>query len=120
MAVKIRLARGGSKKRPYYRVVVAASTAPRDGSFIERIGVYDPMLPREHEGRLQIDEARVKHWLSVGAQPTERVARFLGQLGYAPVPAIPKQTKQAAPKAKAQERLNAEAAARAAIEAGTA
>jgi len=109
MAVKIRLARGGSKKRPYYRVVVAQSTAPRDGSFIERIGIYDPMLPQGHEGRLKIDEARAKHWLSVGAQPTDRVARFLGQLGYTPMPELPKQTKQQLPKAKAQERLKAQA-----------
>ena len=77
MALKIRLARGGSKKRPFYRVVVADSRMPRDGRFIEKIGTYDPRLPKESGKRVQIDGAKAADWISKGAQPTERVARFL-------------------------------------------
>jgi small subunit ribosomal protein S16 len=83
MALKIRLARGGAKKRPYYRIVVAEATAPRDGRFIERIGSYNPILPKDNAERIVLDEARVKHWLSVGAQPTDRVLRFLDERGLA-------------------------------------
>jgi small subunit ribosomal protein S16 len=81
MAVKIRLARGGAKKRPFYRIVVAEATAPRDGRFIERIGSYNPMLGKDNADRIVLDEDRVKHWLSVGAQPTDRVLRFLDERG---------------------------------------
>ena len=77
MALKIRLARGGAKKRPYYNIVVADSRSPRDGRFIEKIGSYNPMLGKDDEKRVQFDADRAKHWLSVGAKPTDRVARFL-------------------------------------------
>ena len=76
MAVKIRLSRGGTKKRPYYYIVVAEAASPRDGRYIEQVGTYNPMLPRDAE-RVKLDAERCKHWLSVGAQPTDRVARFL-------------------------------------------
>ncbi|WP_299374121.1 30S ribosomal protein S16 [uncultured Kiloniella sp.] len=105
MAVKIRLARGGAKKRPYYRIVVADVRAPRDGRFIEKIGAYNPMVPKDHPERLILDEDRVKYWLSTGAQPTDRVARFLGNLGLAEKRAVPEQTKKNQMKAKAKERL---------------
>lgn len=81
MALKIRLARGGSKKRPYYRVVVADINAPRDGRFIEKIGTYNPLLPKDSEDRVNIDVDRAKYWMSVGAKPTDRVLRFLDALG---------------------------------------
>ncbi|MFV0949352.1 30S ribosomal protein S16 [Wolbachia endosymbiont of Nasonia giraulti] len=77
MAVKIRLARLGAKKRPFYRIVVADSRAPRDGRFIERIGQYDPMLPKDNKNRVVVKADRLKHWLSVGAQATERVMWFI-------------------------------------------
>src|SRR6185295_3343490 len=77
MTLKIRLARGGAKKRPYYRIVVADSNAPRDGRFIEKIGAWNPILPKGSPDRVTLDAERAKHWLSVGAQPTDRVARFL-------------------------------------------
>ncbi|MDX1716846.1 MAG: 30S ribosomal protein S16 [Anderseniella sp.] len=81
MALKIRLARGGSKKRPYYRIVVAQNTAPRDGSFIEKVGTYNPLLPKDSAERVTLNVDRVKHWLSVGAKPTDRVLRFLDAAG---------------------------------------
>ncbi|WP_424339542.1 30S ribosomal protein S16 [Henriciella sp.] len=80
MALKIRLARGGSKKRPFYRVVVADSRAPRDGRYIEKIGTYDPRQPKDSENRVQIDGEKAADWVAKGAQPTERVARFLSQI----------------------------------------
>lgn len=80
MALKIRLARGGAKKRPYYSVVIADVRMPRDGRFIEKIGSYNPLLAKDDEKRVQIDVERAKHWLDRGAQPTERVARFLSTL----------------------------------------
>lgn len=79
--LKIRLARGGAKKRPYYRIVVAEATAPRDGRFIERIGSWNPILPKDSPDRIVLDEDRAKHWLSVGAQPTDRVLRFFDAKG---------------------------------------
>ncbi len=115
--LRIRLTRGGAKKRPFYRIVVADSRAPRDGRFIEKLGSYNPMLPKEHADRLILKEERVKYWLGVGALPSDRVARFLGLTGVAPAPALPtEQTKKSAPKAKAQERAaeKAKAAAEAA------
>ena len=81
MSVKIRLSRGGSKKKPYYFIVVAEASAPRDGRYIEQIGSHNPMLPKDHADRVKLDLERAKHWLSVGAQPTDRVARFLDKAG---------------------------------------
>ena len=81
MAMKIRLARGGSKKRPYYSIVAADSRMPRDGRFIEKLGAYDPLLPKDNENRIKMDVDRVKHWLEKGAQPTDRVSRFLESAG---------------------------------------
>lgn len=81
MSVSIRLSRGGAKKRPYYRIVVANSRSPRDGAFIEKIGTYNPLLGKEDEKRVILDAERAKHWLSVGAQPTDRVARFFDAAG---------------------------------------
>ena len=81
MALKLRLARHGAKKRPYYRIVAADSRAPRDGRFIDIVGRYNPMLPKDSEDRVQLDVEKIKEWLSKGAQPTERVARFLGAAG---------------------------------------
>jgi len=81
MALKIRLARHGTKKRPFYRVVVADSRAPRDGRFIENLGTFNPLLPKDSEERVKINEERIKHWLSVGAKPTDRVLRFLDAAG---------------------------------------
>ncbi|NIJ09601.1 small subunit ribosomal protein S16 [Sphingomonas vulcanisoli] len=81
MSVAIRLSRGGSKKRPYYRIVVANSRSPRDGAFIEKIGTYNPLLGKDDAKRVILDGERAKHWLSVGAQPTDRVARFLDAAG---------------------------------------
>lgn len=106
MAVKIRLSRGGAKKRPFYRIVVADVRAMRDGKFIERIGTYDPMQPKDSEARVKIDLERAKHWLSHGALPTDRVARFLSDAGLieARTHSNPEKAK---PKAKAQERLEA-------------
>jgi len=81
MALKIRLARHGAKKRPYYRIVIADSRSPRDGRFIERVGSYNPMLNKDDENRVQFDTDKVKEWLGKGARPTERVARFLSKEG---------------------------------------
>ena len=105
MAVKIRLTRGGAKKRPYYRIVVADSRNPRDGRFIEQVGTYNPMLPRENEGRITLKTERIQEWLGNGAQPTDRVARFFADAGLMEKRAIRTQTKKNQPKAKAQERL---------------
>jgi small subunit ribosomal protein S16 len=79
--VKLRLARGGAKKRPYYYIVAASNTAPRDGRYIEQVGIYNPMLAKDNPDRVKLLEDRIKHWLSVGAQPTDRVARFLDVAG---------------------------------------
>ena len=117
MSLKIRLSRGGAKKRPFYKIVLADSHSPRDGKFLERLGTYNPMLPQEHAERLVLKEERIKHWLSVGAQPTDRVARFLVGAGYLPEKARPQQSKQPEPKAKAQERLKDQEKARAAAQA---
>ena len=81
MALSIRLSRGGSKKRPYYRIVVADARAPRDGKFIEKIGNYNPLLAKDDDKRIVLDAERAKHWLANGAQPTDRVARFLDAAG---------------------------------------
>ncbi len=110
MALKIRLARGGSKKRPYYHIVVADVRSPRDGRFIERLGMWNPMLPKDGD-RVELNEERIKHWLGQGAQPTDRVLRFLDAAGIAQRPAR-NNPKKALPGKKAQERLD-EAAAKA-------
>lgn len=116
MALKIRLSRGGAKKRPFYRIVIADSRKARDGRFIERVGHFDPMLPKDSPIRVVLDQDRVKHWLSSGAQPSTRVQSFLHAAGLAKKPAVRAQTKQHLPKAKAQERLNAAEEARKAAE----
>jgi small subunit ribosomal protein S16 len=110
MPLKIRLARGGAKKRPFYSIVVADSRSPRDGRFIERLGTYNPMLDRGHAERVTLKEERVRHWLGVGALPTDRVARFLGDAGLIAKPAIVETPIRSAPKKKARERAEAAAA----------
>ena len=125
MAIKIRLSRGGAKKRPYYRIVVADSRSPRDGRFIERLGTYNPMVPRDHPERIQLKEDRIRHWLGHGAKPTDRVARFLGDANIIELPERREQTKKNQPRAKTLERLKekeeaAEAAAEAEAEAAAA
>lgn len=103
MAIKIRLARGGAKKRPYYRIVVADERAPRDGRFIERVGAYDPLLPKESGQRVQLNVERIQHWLGNGAQPTDRVLRFLDEAGV--LKRAPRNNpKKAEPGAKAKQR----------------
>ena len=87
MSLKIRLARGGTKKRPHYRIVVADARSPRDGRFIEKLGTYDPLLPQEHEARIKLDADKAREWIAKGAQPTDRVARFLDVLGVKERPA---------------------------------
>ena len=103
MALSIRLSRGGSKKRPYYRIVVADARSPRDGKFIERIGSYNPLLAKDDEKRVVLDGERAKHWLANGAQPTDRVARFLDVAGVRERPAR-SNPKKAEPGEKAKER----------------
>ena len=109
MGLKIRLARAGAKKRPYYHIVVADSASPRDGRFIEKLGSYNPMLPLEHVDRVRLQGERILHWVSQGALPTDRVARFLGHAGLAPMPAMREQPVQSLPRKKAQERAQAAA-----------
>ncbi|MFZ2100889.1 MAG: 30S ribosomal protein S16 [Oricola sp.] len=119
MALKIRLARAGSKKRPYYHVVVADVRSPRDGRFIEKIGSWNPVLPKDGEAkRVILDEDRIKHWLEIGAQPTDRVARFLDEAGLAkrearnnPKKALPGKAAQERVAMKAQKEEDAKAAA---------
>ena len=116
MAVRIRLSRGGSKKRPYYHIVAADQRAPRDGRYIEKLGAYNPLLPQDNENRLVLDKEKVAAWLSKGAQPTERLQKLFADLGICAAPKMHDQPKKSAPKAKAMERLKAkeEAAAAAA------
>ncbi len=109
MSVKIRLARGGNKKRPYYRIVVAQSEMPRDGRFLEKVGTYNPMLPKDHADRVRLNEERIKHWLSVGAQPTDRVERFLSEKGLVKTRAIPNQDIKSKQHKKTIERIEAKA-----------
>jgi small subunit ribosomal protein S16 len=111
MSVKLRLARFGAKKRPYYHIVAADSRAPRDGSFIEQVGTYNPMVERSAPDAVRLNGGRIEYWLGQGAKPTDRVARFLAAAGLIPAPALDKQTKRHLPKAKAQERMKAIAAA---------
>ena len=107
MSLKIRLARGGAKKRPHYRIVVADSRMPRDGRYIERLGTYDPLLTKDNESRVTLKDERIRYWLDKGAKPTDRVARFLGTAEIIPMPAQKNNPQKAKPKAKAQERLAA-------------
>ncbi|GGE20739.1 SSU ribosomal protein S16P [Gemmobacter megaterium] len=109
MSMKIRLARGGSKKRPHYAIVAADSRMPRDGRFIEKLGVYDPLLAKDNEGRVKMNLERVQFWLSQGAQPTERVARFLEAAGVREK-TVRNNPKAAVPGKKAKERAAAKAA----------
>lgn len=112
MALKICFARAGTKKRPFYRMVVADLRSPRDGRIIERIGSYNPLLPHDHKDRVIVIEDRLKHWMKMGALPSDRIARLLSKKGLVAAPAIPvNQTKKNQPRAKAQERLKAAAAA---------
>jgi small subunit ribosomal protein S16 len=107
MGLKIRLARAGAKKRPYYHIVVADSASPRDGRFIEKLGSYNPMLPQEHADRVRLQGERLMHWVKLGAIATDRVARFMGRAGLIPMPAFREQPIQSLPKKKAQERAKA-------------
>lgn len=120
MSLSIRLTRGGAKKRPFYRIVVADSRSPRDGRFIEKLGHYDPMAEKGDIKRLVMDVERIKHWLSVGAQPSERVARMLGEAEVLPKRTWNETPKKSAPKAKTQERNKAAATAAAAASAASA
>ena len=115
MATKIRLARGGSKKRPFYSIVVSDSRMPRDGRFLEKVGIYNPLLAKDSEERVRLDMARVQHWLDQGAQPTDRVARFLEAAGARPA-TTRANMKKAQPGKKALERAKAKAAAAEAAE----
>ncbi len=105
--LKIRLSRGGTKKRPFYQIVVADSRNPRDGKFIEKVGYFNPLLPKSKPERLSLESERITHWLKMGAQPTLRVAKFLGTANLAPVPEKRNNPIKALPKKKAQERLKA-------------
>jgi small subunit ribosomal protein S16 len=108
MALSIRLSRGGAKKRPVYRIVVADSRAPRDGRFIEKLGTYNPLLPKDSDARVTLDTERARHWLSVGAQPTDRVERFLDAAGLL-TRTRKTNLKKGEPGAKAKERLEMKA-----------
>ena len=110
MALKIRLSRGGSKKRPFYRIVVAEAAAPRDGRYVERVGHYNPMVPKEHENRLSVNGERVKFWMDKGAQPTDRVHKLLSLVDILKAPEIREQPKKSAIGKKRAER-EAEASA---------
>ena len=109
MALKIRLSRGGTKKRPYYKIVVAEALSPRDGKFIERLGSYNPMVAKDHAERLTLEVERIKYWISKGAQPTLRVAKMLSSEGLVKAPDIRDQPIKSAPGKKRKER-EAEAA----------
>ena len=114
MALKIRLSRGGSKKRPFYRIVVAEALSPRDGKFIERLGSYNPMVAKDHPERMVLNVERAKYWVSKGAQPTLRVAKMLSSEGLVKAPVIRDQPIKSAPGKKRQER-EAEAAEKSAV-----
>ncbi len=107
----IRMTRHGAKKRPFFHIVVADSRSPRDGRFIEKLGTYNPLLPREHEQRITLNKERIAHWLKVGAQPSDRVARFLANAELMTPRERREQSKKPLPRTKAQERLKAAAAA---------
>jgi small subunit ribosomal protein S16 len=103
------MTRHGAKKRPFFHIVVADSRSPRDGRFIEKVGTYNPLLPREHAQRVTMDKERIAHWLKVGARPSDRVAKFLAEAELAKPRERREQTKKNLPRAKAQERLKATA-----------
>jgi small subunit ribosomal protein S16 len=105
------MSRHGAKKRPFFHIVLADSRSPRDGRFIEKLGTYNPLLPREHAQRITLDKERIAHWLKAGAQPSDRVAKFLAQAELMTPRERREQTKKPQPKAKAQERMKAAAAA---------
>ena len=114
------MSRGGAKKRPFYKIVIADSRRPRDGKFIEKVGFFNPLLPKDKKERLNLDTDRIKYWLSQGAQPSDRVARFLGQENIIPMPAQKNNPIKAKPKKKAQEKLKAAEEAKKAAEAAAA
>ena len=105
MSLRIRLSRGGAKKRPFYRLVVTDSRFPRDGRYIERVGTYNPMVPKDHAERIVLQEDRIKHWLGEGAQPSDRVHRFLAAAGMMEARTFNEQPKKSKPKAKTLERM---------------
>ncbi len=120
MALKIRLARAGAKKRPYYRIVVADVRAPRDGRFIEKLGTYNPLLPKDHDDRVRLDAERIRHWLGHGALPSDRVNRFLDEAGIMkrdarnnPIKAKPGKKRLEREEARRQAEIDAKAAAKA-------
>ena len=104
MPVRIRLSRGGAKKRPFYRIVVADSRRARDGKFIDQLGTYNPMLPKDSPDRVKIDVEKAKEWIAKGAQPSDRVTIFLSNLNVVEKPVITEKTKKHLPKKKTQER----------------
>ena len=112
MPVRIRLSRSGSKKRPFYRVVIADSRRARDGKFIERIGTYNPMLKKDNPDRVKINLDRAKYWLQKGAQPSHKISVFLGNMNVIEKPIITEKTKKHLPKKKAKEEAKAEAPAK--------
>jgi len=121
MALKIRLARGGAKKRPFYRIVVAEASSPRDGRYVERVGTYNPMVPKEHEQRMTLNSERITFWLGQGAKPTDRVHKMLAAAGLTEAPVIRDQPKKSAPgKKRADREAQAAEAAAAAEEAADA
>ena len=121
MALKIRLSRGGSKKRPFYRIVVAEASAPRDGRYVERVGHYNPMVAKDNDQRLVVNAERITHWLGLGAQPTERVQKLLSTVSLAEPVKMREQPKKAAPgKKRAEREAEAAEAAAAAAEAAEA
>ncbi|MSO97174.1 MAG: 30S ribosomal protein S16 [Rhodospirillaceae bacterium] len=116
MGLKIRMSRAGTTNQAFFRIVVADSRSPRDGRYLERLGTYNPLLPRDHKDRVVLKLERIKHWMDVGALPSDRVQKFLAKAGVMEAPKYRPQTKKDKPKAKAQERLKAaaDAAAKAA------
>ena len=120
MPVRIRLSRGGAKKRPYYRIVVADSRRARDGKFIDQVGTYNPMLNKDNPDRVKIDLEKAKEWIAKGAQPSDRVKLFLSTMGVGEKPVITEKTKKHLPKKKAQEKLKAAEAPAEAVEAAEA
>ena len=118
--LKIRMSRGGAKKRPFYKIVIADSRRPRDGKFIEKVGFFNPLLPKDKTERLSLDVERIKYWLSQGAQPSERIARFLGEAKLIPMPKQRNNPIKALPKKKAQEKLKKAEDAKKAAEAAAA
>ena len=117
MALRIRLARGGAKKHPFYRMVITDSRNPRDGSFLEKVGTYDPFLSADNPSRVVVKADRIKYWMSVGATASDRVATLLSKQGLCSAPVITETPKKSAPKKKAQERMKEREAAAAAASA---